>query len=1037
MIRARTDDDLKVVLGSKARVRLYRTGLLCLALAGVMLVEPSARAFPGVRSIAHAVSLMVSATPVPILTPGPRDTFFDKPITFGNEPEVIPSPKASALPLAIPRRRRTQMTFGLSGSATTGAAVTSATRQSANGQATNALGLQASLERRSDRSDLRLSLPASVTTRGSYLGTATAEYVTSRGVFSFGYLPLAPLGSLPFTPIDRAYAFARPLGRGAQLEVFSGSGVFEGSRTFATSGMRVRRGTRAGVASLEAFHARATDNNGVADVLVGGFASRPTRISTSAELGFERLRGLGDVGDGTAFAYAGRADYHSRPADFSFTRRFVTDRFIGLGGAGGRPESLTQFGIRTAVGRTQIDAQTGYDVLFSTQVQGASADRKHGLTLARPIGALDAVLSFADDRNVNTTQTTWSGSGSQSLAFNVRGVSIAETIQATRATNSGSAPSSTVTSGLELLKPTTLALLQAQFSRTNQTGAGTAGRIDMATVGASRIEKRYIFGLSDTYTRTLQGKTNIATNATTLSLGRKLFGNVLLQVQVGRQSTRSVPSSPSNGSTTLVSFSLGAPFALGAGAPLGKPDPRAPATIVGSVVDEAVDGQLAGPLGGGVANLAVTLDGLETQHTDARGRFQFRFVTPGRHEVRIEPADLPRGFTVNYPYVTLTLAGGQTAQVGLAISGSSGAIAGRIAEQTTGGARGVENAAVRIDGTDIALTGPLGDFGFGRLKPGPHTLEVVDASLPAEVQIVDRKRSVIAIAGVTTRVDFLSAPLGSISGKLVAAGAGHDVPDGPIANAYVVANPGDRAAISNEDGTFTIDNLPAGTYSVAVDAETLPPDTDAVDGARTIELHPGERIEGLLIKIGEKLRGIDFTFSGGSKEQPLSLALASPSLPPGGATTVTARGTIDAQAMIVRAFGQTFVLKRVPKSDIYSGHLVVPLQTKAGSVTVSATTGGSHPQSATAQLTVDKSLPLVRLDLEPKRPAIGQYVRVRARFFAEVSPGDSIVWQDGTVTKIPIFAGPSVVSFTVRISAVPFHGVIRTKTLPVPITIGL
>jgi len=1027
-------------LGPRTRERLYRSGLLCLALSLVTLVAPAARAFPSVPSIGRAILVLVLATPGPIRTPEPRDTFFDKPITFGSEAESGQESKPSAASNAPKRpraHRRAELSFGLSGSATTGAAVTSATHQSANGATSNTLGVQASIERRSDRSDLRLSFPASITTRGSYLGTATAEYVTSHGVFSFGYFPLAPLGNLPFSPIDRAYAFARPLGRGAQLELFSGSGAFEGSRMFASSGVRLRRGTRAGIASLEAFHARATDNNGVADVLVGGFASRPARLSTSAELGFERLHGLGDIADGAAFAYQARADYTLPRADLSFTRRFVTDRFVGLGGSGGRPESLSQIGLRTAVGRTGIDAQTAYDVLFSTPSQGASADRKHGLTLVRPIGVLDASLSFADDRSVNATQTTWSGSGSQSLAMSVRGLSIVENVQATRSTNSGSGPSSTVTGGLELFRPTSLALLQAQFSRTNQTGAETAGRIDLASFGASRIEKRYVFGFNDTYTKTLQGVTNISTNAATFSLGRKLFGNVLLQVQVGRQTTKSVPASASNGSTTLVSFSLGAPFALGSGAALGKPDPRAPATIIGSVVDEAIDGQLAGPLGGGVANLAVTLDGIETQHTDARGRFRFRFVTPGRHEVRIEPADLPRGFTVNYPYVTLTLAGGQTAQVGLAISGTTSAIAGRIAEATTGGARGVENAAIRIDGTELALTGPLGDFGFGRLKPGTHTLEVVDASLPAQVQIVDRKRTVTTAAGVTTRVDFLSAPLGSISGKLVASGAGHDVPDGPIANAYVVANPGDRAAITNDDGTFTIDNLPAGKYSVAVDAETLPPDTDAVDGARTIDLHPGERIEGVLIAIGEKLRSIDFTFSGGSKEQPLSLSLATSSLPPGGATTATARVASDVPTIALHAFGQTFVLKRTPKADTYTGRLVVPIETKAGSVTVKAATLGAHPQSASATLDVDKSLPLVRLEIEPKRPAIGQYVRVRARFIAEISPGDIIAWQDGTVTKIPMIPATHVISFTVRIGALPFHGVIRTKALPIPIAIGM
>ena len=1024
-------------LGPRTRARLYRSGLVLLALSLVVLVAPAARALPGARLVAQAVMVLVDSSPSPAQVPTPRDTFFNKPIIFGDDKEPEPTMKPSAAPTPIARRRHADLTFGLSGSATTGAAVTSATHQSANGQASNTLGFQASVERRSDKSDFRLSLPASINSRGSYLGSATAEFVTSRGVFTYGFLPLGPLGALPLSSIDRAYSFTRPLGRNGELGVFSGSGLFVGPRTFAISGVRMRRGTRAGVATIEAFHARSTDDGGRADAIIGGFASRPARLSTMSEFAIERTQALGDVSDGTAFAYQLRADYQLPGADLSLTRRFVTDRFVGLGGAGGRPESLTQGSLRTAIGRTQIDAQTSFDSLFSSAQQSASVDRRHELSISRPIGAVQAGFTFADDRSVNQSATSWTGNGSQNLAFLVHGTTIIESLQATRSTATGTSPSSSVTTSLDLLRPTRIATLQAQLSRTNQTGAASTGHIDTATVGAARSDPRLLYGISDTLTRTTEPAVSTLTNATTLSIGKKVFRDVLLQVQFGRQTTRSATNPASNGSTSLISFSLGAPFALGSASTLGKVDPRAPATILGSVVDEGSNVPFASALGSGIANLAVTLDGIETQHTDARGRFQFRFVSPGRHEVRIEPADLPRGYTVNYPYVTISVVGGQTAQIGLAISSASGAIAGRISQKGSSGVeRGVENAAVRIDGADIALSGPLGDFGFGRLKPGPHTIEVLDASLPADVQLTDRKRIVTAMTGSTTRVDFLSAPLGSISGKLVASNAGKDVPDGPIANAYVVANPGERAAITTEDGTFTIDNLPAGAYTVAVDAETLPQDTDATEGVRTLELHPGERVEGFLFTIREKLRAIDFTFSAGSKESPISLALASSALPPGGVTTITVRTPADVLGVNVRAFGSVFALKQT-KTNIYSGRLIVPLETKPGETTVVATAVGAHAATATTKLDVDKSLPLIRLEIEPKRPSIGQYVRVRARFVADVSPGDIIAWQDGSMTKIPAFTGARTAIFSVRVGALPFHGIIRTKTLPIPIAIGM
>ena len=1029
-------------LGPRLRWSLYAAGLVSVSFSVLLLVAPAARALPGAARIAQAIDVFVQASPAPVPSPAPsatpRDTFFDKPIFFGTEPTAAPT--VAPTPFALPKRRGPRIVLGLSGNASAGEALTNSTHVGANGVLSNSLGLQASLERRGEASDFRMSLPGSLNAHGTTIGNASADLVTRRGVASYGYFPLGPLGTLPLATIDRAYSLTTPLRGGGELVVFGGPALLENARFFHTAGVRLRRGLRGGVGTVEAFDGRASSGGGTMQALVAGVASRPGRLAGTAEFGLERLRGLGDVADGSAFAYQLRADYAPRLGDFSFSRRVVTDRFIGTGGAGGRPENLSQVGLISRYRGTDLSVQTSFDTLLSTPAQGASYDLRHGLSIGRRIGVGQASVSFADARSINASGTTWSGSGTQNFALLVAGATVIETLQAARTTANTTGPSASITYGLDVLRPTKLFGLEARLSQTNQTGSGQSGRATNGVFGISRISGAYVFGLTDSIARTQSAGLDQLTNSTTASFGRRLFGGVFVQAQYGLQSTRSRSTPQLNGTSALFNVSLGAPFAIGNGLAGGKSDPRAPATIAGIVVNDGIDPLAAGTLGAGVPDILVTLDGLESQRTDVLGRFLFRFVPPGRHEVRIEPAALPRGYTADFPFLNVTIAGGQSSQVSLGVSAKTGAIAGKIVgTNTSGNDVPIENAVVRLDGTRVERSGPLGNFGFGRLQSGPHTIEVVDSSLPAEVQLLERSQKVTTKAGTTTAVVFRSAPLGSIGGRVVAQNAGKDVPDGPIANAYVIANPGDRAAITSDDGTYTIDNLPAGTYTLSVDPETLPQDTDATEGARTIELHPGERLEGTFFTIGEKLRAIDFTFSGNSaaKVPVLSLAISSAHLPPGGSTPVTARSSVAESQLVLHAFHSDFPLIRSPGSDIYRGRLVVPITERSGSSIATVTTSSAKGVSASASIDVDSRLPLVRIESDPRRPSVGQYVRVRMRVFAEVAPGDPIVWQDGSTTKLGAIQPGRIFVFTQKIGALPYHGILRTKTLPIAITLGL
>ena len=1030
-------------MGSRARQAISSAGYVLLALAVVIFLAPAASAWPGAAVVSRAVLVFAAATAPPaepIASPAPRDTFFDKPITFGDEPTTKPT--AAPTPFVRPQRRGARVTLGLNGNVNAGEVLANGTRSGSTSVTSNTFGLQASLERRSDASDLRMSVPGALTTHGATVGNASIAYVSRRGVLNYGYFALGPLGTLPFATIDRAYSLTTRLPRGGEFVAFAGSPQLVGDRAFHTLGFRVRRGLAGGgVVTAQAFDASATTGGGGLQAFIAGVASRPGRLSGTAEFGFEQLHGLGDVGDGSAFAYQLRGDYTPKVADFALSRRVVTDRFVGTGAAGGRPEILTQLGALSTIRGSDVTLQTSFDTLLESPTQGASYDIRHGASIARRIGVAVASLAFADDRSINAGGTNWNGSGAQNFAIPLRGAEIIETLQATRTTASATGPSASITYGLDVLKSTTKLGLEARLSQTNQTGSGQSGRITSGMFGISRSTGTYVVGLVDALTHTQAAASDQVTNATTFSLGRRVFGSVFLQAQYGLQTTRSRTAPQNNGTNAVLNFSLGAPFALGNANGGGRADPRAPATISGVVINDGIDPLSAGTLGVGVADIAVTLDGSETQRTDVLGRFQFRFVSPGRHEVRIEPAALPRGFSADYPFLTLSVAGGQTAQVSLGVSARFGALSGKITGiESSGAETPIANASIRLDGLRVTQSGPLGNFGFGQLIPGPHTVEVVDSSLPAEVQLTEHVQKVTAAAGTTATLVFRSAPLGSIGGRLVAQNAGKDVPDGPIANAYVVANPGERAAITSEDGTFTIDNLPTGTYTISVDPETLPQDTDATEGAKQIELHAGEHIEGVFFTIGEKLRGIDFTFSAASKSEKvplLSLSILTPHLAPGGSSPVNARSSGGESELMLHAFRTDFSLVRAPGSDIYRGRLIVPLGEKNGPSIVSLAGAHAKNASATATVEVDSRAPLIRIESDPRRPMIGQYVRVRLRSYAEVAPGDQIVWQDGSTTKLGAIQRGRIFTFTQKIGALPYHGILRTKTLPIPITLGM
>jgi hypothetical protein len=334
----------------------------------------------------------------------------------------------------------------------------------------------------------------------------------------------------------------------------------------------------------------------------------------------------------------------------------------------------------------------------------------------------------------------------------------------------------------------------------------------------------------------------------------------------------------------------------------------------------------------------------------------------------------------------------------------------------------------------IAITNAQGMYGFGRLTAGPHLISLQPQSLPAAASIPDSmiSQKVVVRDGEIATLDFVASPLGSIAGSIMFDPELAPDHSGPVMNAYVVAEPGDYAAISNDDGSFLLDNLPAGTYTLDIDPETVPADTGS-EGSQSVTVGPDGHVEGIRFVVGHKQKAVVFSLKSGGETVATNMALQETALPPGGATELSVDGDARARSVIVTAFDKHIALSYDKKRRKWVGLLIVPIDVPAGNATILADVDAKQQATASADLKIDPAIPIATFTLNPRRPMRGQYVQVRARFLADVHSGDTIRWLDGQLTKLSSPLTGRVYEFTVKISVQPMRGMLLTKQGQLPI----
>jgi hypothetical protein len=936
-----------------------------------------------------------------------------------------PSPSPSATP------------FGLQG-ATTDAATQSLSNAS----------MLAEVSRRTALSSTDVKVPLGLGNNGSQLGTVQALYSTPKYSLGYGAQPVNLFGQLPAGGTLRGPSLILPLAYGDQT-FYEGASTGAEGEVLRLFGYRLReeRGNsywEAGVAS------GGGPLTGEATTLLGGAATSFGPLSVIGEAAWQsRIDPGPDQGSPKGYAAAFRADDQLPDSSISLSIRHMPDSFISYGV--GSVEQDNYFGANY-----QLTGRSSQDLLvnasweqYGDAATGASLQRLGLLNYNGPwiLGSYGVGLQAQELTSTTAAPQSVVGALLQNSTSN-RFITLFTSMQFLRntAADIGVTASSGVSFELERQLGSFNAGFGGQFLRQTSTAAPPSLQA-LESLNISRQFGKMSLGIGDAFAHTISGGTpgsDALSQTPNITVGRQISPALSVSVNFGIQTLKDRLNPSADGRSRVFGVQINSPFAFGNGIVSGRTDPRLPATIIGRVQTDltTLNPSLAGfatsgSTSGGVGNIIVTLDDRYVQRTDLTGGFEFSFIAPGQHQLRVETSSVPRGFTVDSPVQTLNLQGGQTAQV-LFQLGNYGGILGHVYGLDPGGSEvPLSNVMLRVDQGAYSQTDTTGAYGFGHLGAGTHEVTIVASTVPAFVTFdtAAEKRTVGVQNGQYTTADFHAEPLGSISGKIVYSSDMQPL-EGGVLNAYVVAEPGEHAAIDEDDGTFVIDNLPPGQYTVSVDPETLDTGLGSQPESIAVELSPREHYQGVVFSVGRFEKKVVFSFLGSGAKAPSlagqTLRLSESRLPPYGTADVIVPAGEAAKGVSVTVFGRTRSLKYDKRVNGWTGQVDVPQGQAAGQYSVTAAVEeGSAPAPAT--LTVDPKMPIAIVQLSPPTAAQGDYVRVRARFLVDAKQGDKIQWEDGQTTILGKPLSGRVFTFTKVLSLRPLHGVLLTAAGRLPI----
>ena len=227
-----------------------------------------------------------------------------------------------------------------------------------------------------------------------------------------------------------------------------------------------------------------------------------------------------------------------------------------------------------------------------------------------------------------------------------------------------------------------------------------------------------------------------------------------------------------------------------------------PGSIAGNVTDSNTSQPIAG------INLLISHAGalVASTTTDANGNYEIDNLSPGNYTIT----------TSSTLYQTISqgvsVSSNQTTTVNVALQDQPGSIGGQIVDASTGlGLPGVSITA--LNGSIVlgsALSDSNGNYVINGVAPGSYTVRATLNTYQTAVQ------SALVIAATTTTVNLVLTPNpGSVSGQVT------DMNSDPITGGSVMlhvlqGNIIIASTLTDSSGSYLINNLPAGNYSLSV-----------------------------------------------------------------------------------------------------------------------------------------------------------------------------------------------------------------------------
>lgn len=265
----------------------------------------------------------------------------------------------------------------------------------------------------------------------------------------------------------------------------------------------------------------------------------------------------------------------------------------------------------------------------------------------------------------------------------------------------------------------------------------------------------------------------------------------------------------------------------------------------------------------GVPNTRVYLDydnssthssGDPFQLTDADGLYTFPRVKPGTKNIFIDNASLPAGFepTTSYP-VTVELSPYQKVDdANFGVQDLSGEITGTVWDQTDNVP--ISGVTVFLEVDNVAATGDprsvstdaAGTFRFSKVRGDDYLVYVEISPLGntyIQTPVAGEEPALVTLPpGGSQTVDFAYAHQSTISGVV------RDDDGNPMAyvtlfidlNGNGLYDAGEPLVMSDQYGNYIFDQLLAGTYTVLILTDRLPPGYETLSSPGTVTVATGE-----------------------------------------------------------------------------------------------------------------------------------------------------------------------------------------------------